>query len=134
MPGPTETEADTRANRIDPMLREAGWGVVEGSRVHRELICPGRITGGGFLEDIPRILPEGGSVVIKRGAWQELPIFGLMQKLGNVSDSEMFRTFNMGVGMIVICDEGSADELTNKIENSVRIGRVVEGEKVLSII
>ncbi|MGN6707284.1 MAG: EcoAI/FtnUII family type I restriction enzme subunit R [Rhodanobacter sp.] len=42
-----ETEADTRANRIDPVLREAGWGVVEGSRVHRELICPGRITSGG---------------------------------------------------------------------------------------
>ncbi len=43
----SETEADTRANRIDPVLREAGWGVVEGSRVHRELICPGRITSGG---------------------------------------------------------------------------------------
>ena len=43
----TETEADTRANRIDPALRDAGWGVVEGSKVHRELICPGRITGGG---------------------------------------------------------------------------------------
>ena len=43
----TETEADTRANRIDPILRDAGWGVVEGSKVHRELICPGRITGGG---------------------------------------------------------------------------------------
>ncbi|RAP59218.1 type I restriction endonuclease subunit R [Oleiagrimonas sp. MCCC 1A03011] len=43
----SETEADTRANRIDPVLRDAGWGVVEGSKVHRELICPGRITGGG---------------------------------------------------------------------------------------
>ncbi len=43
----TETEADTRANRIDPVLRDAGWGVVEGAKVHRELICPGRITGGG---------------------------------------------------------------------------------------
>lgn len=43
----TETEADTRANRIDPILRDAGWGVVEGAKVHRELICPGRITGGG---------------------------------------------------------------------------------------
>ena len=42
-----ETEADTRANRIDPVLRDAGWGVVEGTRVHRELICPGRIIGGG---------------------------------------------------------------------------------------
>ena len=42
-----ETEADTRANRIDPVLREAGWGVVEGSQINRELICPGRIIGGG---------------------------------------------------------------------------------------
>ncbi|MEY2152355.1 EcoAI/FtnUII family type I restriction enzme subunit R [Rhodanobacter sp. 115] len=42
-----ETEADTRANRIDPVLRDAGWGVVEGSKVNREMICPGRITGGG---------------------------------------------------------------------------------------
>ncbi len=42
-----ETEADTRANRIDPVLRAAGWGVVEGAKVHRELICPGRITRGG---------------------------------------------------------------------------------------
>lgn len=42
-----ETEADTRANRIDPVLRDAGWGVVEGAQVHRELICPGRILGGG---------------------------------------------------------------------------------------
>ena len=43
----TETEADTRANRIDPVLHAAGWGVVEGSKVNRELICPGRITAGG---------------------------------------------------------------------------------------
>ncbi len=42
----TETEADTRANRIDPVLRAAGWGVVDGAKVHRELICPGRITSG----------------------------------------------------------------------------------------
>jgi len=43
----SETEADTRANRIDPVLRDAGWGVVEGSRIRREMICPGRITAGG---------------------------------------------------------------------------------------
>ena len=42
-----ETEADTRANRIDPVLRSAGWGVVDGAQVHRELICPGRILSGG---------------------------------------------------------------------------------------
>ncbi|MGH8426462.1 MAG: EcoAI/FtnUII family type I restriction enzme subunit R [Gammaproteobacteria bacterium] len=48
----TETEADTRANRIDPVLREAGWGVVEGSRIRREMICPGRITGGGRVNPL----------------------------------------------------------------------------------
>ena len=47
MPNKTEPEADARANRIDPLLRKAGWGVVEGSRVNREMICPGRITGRG---------------------------------------------------------------------------------------
>ena len=92
------------------------------------------ITGGGFLENIPRILPEGVGVEINRGTWPELPIFGLMQKLGNVSDTEMFRTFNMGIGIIVICDEGSSNELLGKIENSAQIGRVVEGEKAVSII
>ncbi|MDN5938554.1 MAG: hypothetical protein L0H83_07805 [Salinisphaera sp.] len=47
-----ETEADTRANRIDPVLREAGWGVVAGLRIRRELICPGRITGGGRVNPL----------------------------------------------------------------------------------
>nr|HQU94175.1 phosphoribosylformylglycinamidine cyclo-ligase [Pyrinomonadaceae bacterium] len=60
------------------------------------------ITGGGFLENIPRILPEGVSVEINRGSWPELPVFGMMQKLGNVSDKEMFRTFNMGIGMVIV--------------------------------
>ncbi len=48
----TETEADTRANRIDPVLREAGWGVVEGSKIRREMICPGRITGAGRINPL----------------------------------------------------------------------------------
>src|SRR5688500_18028100 len=67
------------------------------------------ITGGGFLENIPRILPEGVSIEINRGTWPELPIFGLMQRLGNVSDHEMFRTFNMGIGMIVACSPGETE-------------------------
>ena len=92
------------------------------------------ITGGGFLENIPRILPDGVGVEIDRGTWPELPIFGLMQKLGNVPDHEMFRTFNMGIGIVVVCDQGSADQLLAQIENSVQIGRVVAGDKTVSII
>lgn len=87
------------------------------------------ITGGGLLENIPRILPENVSVEIKRGTWEELPIFGLMQKLGNVEDKEMFRTFNMGVGMIVICSNKDKEFLKSNLGECFEIGRVVEGNK-----
>jgi phosphoribosylformylglycinamidine cyclo-ligase len=88
------------------------------------------ITGGGFLENIPRILPEGVSVEIKRGTWPELPIFDVMQKLGNVSEKEMFRTFNMGIGMVVICSAGDEQSITDQIgADIIEIGRVVAGNK-----
>jgi phosphoribosylformylglycinamidine cyclo-ligase len=83
------------------------------------------ITGGGFLENIPRILPDGVSVEIKRGTWPEPPLFGMMQCLGNVSEQEMFRTFNMGVGMVVICSTEAAGEVLDKIGNCFQIGHMV---------
>lgn len=92
------------------------------------------ITGGGFLENIPRILPDGVSVEINRGSWNELPIFGLMQKLGNVADSEMFRTFNMGIGMVVVCSHDSKESLISSIEGCREIGKIVEGNKSVNII
>jgi len=85
------------------------------------------ITGGGFLENIPRILPEGVSVEINRGTWPELPIFGLMQKLGNVSEHEMFRTFNMGIGMIVVCSLDQVDELKEQLTDIFVIGKITGG-------
>jgi phosphoribosylformylglycinamidine cyclo-ligase len=84
------------------------------------------LTGGGFLENIPRILPNGVGVEIQRGSWVELPVFGVMQRLGNVSETEMFRTFNMGIGMIVICAEGDKDDVLLHL-NASEIGRVVAG-------
>lgn len=91
------------------------------------------ITGGGFLENIPRILPEGVSVEINRGTWPELPIFGMMQELGNVSVQEMFRTFNMGIGMAVICTAENVDEI-RQAANAKTIGKVVSGNNLVSII
>ena len=67
------------------------------------------ITGGGLLENIPRILPEDMQVMIKSGTWPVLPLFDLIQKEGNVVDYEMYRTFNMGIGFILICDRNSAE-------------------------
>ncbi|MGE3465310.1 MAG: phosphoribosylformylglycinamidine cyclo-ligase [Pyrinomonadaceae bacterium] len=91
------------------------------------------ITGGGFLENIPRILPDGVAVEINRGTWPELPIFGMMQRLGNVDDKEMFRTFNMGVGMVVVCGSSDAGRLINSIENCLLIGSVTPGNGTVVI-
>jgi phosphoribosylformylglycinamidine cyclo-ligase len=91
------------------------------------------ITGGGFLENIPRILPDGVSVEIDRGTWPDLPVFGVMQKLGNVSVHEMFRTFNMGIGMIVICSEADASQIIEDIDRIYPIGKVTSGNGEVSI-
>ncbi len=95
------------------------------------------LTGGGFLDNIPRILPENVAVEIDRGTWEELPIFGVMQKLGNVETDEMFRAFNMGIGMVVICDKSEVSSIKNHLmeidEKCFEIGRVVPGNKEVNI-
>jgi len=91
------------------------------------------ITGGGLLENIPRILPEGTSVQIKRGSWPVLPIFEMMQRIGHIEDAEMFRTFNMGIGMVIVCAQTNVAEITSRVQergfNCLEIGRVNEGPR-----
>ena len=95
------------------------------------------ITGGGLLENIPRILPEGTSVEIKRDSWPVLPIFQLMQQIGNVEDAEMFRTFNMGIGMVVVCAQTAVAEIRSQVQerglSCFEIGRVNEGPRNVAI-
>ena len=91
------------------------------------------ITGGGFLENIPRILPNNVSVEITRGSWAEPPIFGQMQRLGNVSDTEMFRTFNMGIGMILICSQFDAEAIAHEIGSGYDIGKVTSGDRSVKV-
>jgi len=91
------------------------------------------ITGGGFLENIPRILPKGVSVEIDRGSWPELPVFEVMQRLGNVSEHEMFRTFNMGIGMVVICGQSDVESVQGALVDSYEIGHVSAGNTPVSI-
>ncbi len=91
------------------------------------------ITGGGFIENIPRILPENVSVEIKRGTWTEPPVFGVMQNLGSVSEAEMFRTFNMGIGMIVVCAAENTEFVRSDAGECFEIGRVIKGDKKVEI-
>jgi phosphoribosylformylglycinamidine cyclo-ligase len=74
------------------------------------------ITGGGFGGNIPRVLPRGLGVRIRRGAWAVPPLFRLIQQGGAVSDEEMFRTFNMGVGMIAIVAPGDLHDVEHSLE------------------
>jgi len=89
------------------------------------------ITGGGLTDNIPRILPAGTAVKINEGSWPVLPVFNLMRKLGNVSDSEMNRTFNMGVGMVIVCSSLDRDRILEHFksidEECYQIGEVIEG-------
>lgn len=91
------------------------------------------ITGGGFIENIPRVLPEDVSVEIEYGSWPILPIFELMQKEGDIANRDMFTTFNMGIGMIVIVPEEQAEEALQTAaqlgEKAYRIGTVTEGNR-----
>ncbi|MEO7674317.1 MAG: AIR synthase-related protein, partial [Pyrinomonadaceae bacterium] len=70
---------------------------------------------------------------INRGTWPELPIFGLMQRLGNVDEKEMFRTFNMGIGMVVICSESERERVKGHLGNCYEIGLIIGGENGVSI-
>ena len=91
------------------------------------------ITGGGLTENIPRILPEGTSVQIDSGSWPVLPVFRLMQQIGNVPEAEMYRTFNMGIGMIVVCTEEDAQGVKTHIEGRgetcYEVGHVIPGRQ-----
>ncbi len=90
------------------------------------------ITGGGFYENIPRVLPKGVGVEINVDSWPQLPIFGLLQKWGNVDTREMYRTFNMGIGMIMIVGADDADavvaDLAERDEKAYIIGNVVNSD------
>lgn len=89
------------------------------------------ITGGGLTDNIPRILPGGTAVRINKGSWPVLAIYDLMREIGNVSDAEMYRTFNMGVGMVIVCSAEDAGEIKSELETKgepcYEIGKVVEG-------
>lgn len=90
------------------------------------------ITGGGFYENIPRMLPDGISAKIEKGSWTIPPIFGLLQKEGGISEHDMFNTFNMGVGMAVCVDKADADKTVEILkangEQAFVIGETVSGD------
>ena len=94
------------------------------------------ITGGGLIKNIPRILPNTCTAKIDLDSWPILPVFKVMQSIGSIDDSEMFRAFNMGVGMILIVDTKLEDRVIKKVSTlskAFKIGNVVSGNREVII-
>lgn len=95
------------------------------------------ITGGGFYENMPRMLREGVSLKIQKDSYPVLPIFKLIQKVGNIPERDMYNTFNMGIGMAVIVKKEEVQKaigiLEQQGEKAYVIGEVIEGQKEIEI-
>jgi phosphoribosylformylglycinamidine cyclo-ligase len=91
------------------------------------------ITGGGITENLPRVLPKGVAALVEMGSWPILPIFDHMQKIGNIEQAEMMRTFNMGIGMILVVPAKKFKKVQTILdragEKGYVIGRIVKGDR-----
>ena len=99
----------------------------------RGVVGLANITGGGFPENIPRILPKGCQAVVNTTAWEPPPVFGLLQQGGQVDRAEMYHVFNMGIGMVLVVDKGAVDRVTRAVNRFrfpglARISATVIGE------
>ena len=97
------------------------------------------ITGGGFTENIPRVLPKDLNVEIKKGTWPVLPIFNYMQQIGDVSEEEMYRAFNMGIGLMLIVPKTEKEKIEKILEKYPKfkiyeIGQIINGNKKVVLI
>ncbi len=97
------------------------------------VVAMAHITGGGITENLPRVLPRGTAATIELGTWPVLPIFEHLQQLGNVPQDEMLRTFNMGLGMLLVVPAAKfkkAQSVLERVgEKAYTVGRIIKGER-----
>ena len=95
------------------------------------------ITGGGFYENIPRMLPDGKHAVIRKNSYEVPAIFDLLAKTGNIEEKMMYNTYNMGIGMMLAVDSAKADEAVRILqaagESAYIVGEIIDGEKGITI-
>jgi phosphoribosylformylglycinamidine cyclo-ligase len=92
------------------------------------------VTGGGLIDNVPRVLPQGVAAQFHSRAWTMLPIFQLIQQRGNIDQHEMYRVFNMGVGMVLICSPEDVNQLTGQLPEAKVIGEVIKQEEARVVI
>ena len=116
----------------DELLEPCRIYVPEVVALHRAglLHAAAHVTGGGLLENVPRVLPPGLGARIERGTWTEPPIFDEIRRRADATDADMLATFNMGIGMVLVVGPGEVDEVLSRAGGSTRIGDVVPGSGV----
>ena len=133
---------------IDELGRTIGEEVLEPTKLYVKQILPlveagyvkgmAHITGGSFYDNIPRILPKGMAVTINSNAWPVLPIFKLLQRWGNVEPKEMYHTFNMGIGMVLVVKPEVVESIVALLHEQgevvYSIGIVTEGDGEVTIV
>lgn len=88
------------------------------------------MTGGGFPENIPRVVPKGLATRVHRGSWEIPPLFQWLEQAGQVAEEEMFRTFNMGVGMVIVLAKEDVEAALKLLPNAWVLGDITEGQGV----
>ncbi len=131
-----ETYVNEVKNKIGNELmrsHKSYWPSLKKTIVADCIAAMAHITGGGITENLPRVLPRGTAAVIELGSWPVLPIFDHLQKLGNVPMDEMLRTFNMGLGMLLVVPSKKfkkAQTLLERVGEKVyTVGRIVKGDR-----
>jgi phosphoribosylformylglycinamidine cyclo-ligase len=137
-----ETAGLRVSSSVPELGRSIGDALLQPHRAYLDVVMPladagivkgmAHITGGGITDNLPRIVPDGLSASIDRSAWQVPPLFTWLQRTGNVPREDMFRTFNMGIGLIVVCapaDEARARELLARAgeASAWRVGEIRAG-------
>ena len=87
------------------------------------------ITGGGIVGNLPRILPSNLKAIVRTNSWEIPPIFDLIRGYGSVSNGEMYRVFNMGIGLIAVVDEADVSVVLENVSNSIVIGSIYKKEE-----
>ncbi len=114
-------------------IHKSYWPVLKKLLDGEAVSALAHITGGGITENLPRVLPKGTAAVVDLGSWPVLPIFTHLQQLGNIPQDEMYRTFNMGIGMILVVPTKKFKKVQTILERAgekgYTIGRIVKGER-----
>jgi phosphoribosylformylglycinamidine cyclo-ligase len=128
---------------VPELSRTVGDALLEPHRSYLPIVQPlldgGRIkgmahiTGGGITDNLPRVLPHGTAASINRSTWQVPPIFTWLQRSGGIPDEDMLRTFNMGIGLIIVTGRDQAEPLIDELaarggHNACVMGEIVPGE------